>query len=89
MRLIRSALLYISLALGANAAFADVSDLMALREGDTAQLFDAKARSCCSAKRSSAVGAASRMKRTRVVDYYFTISVFDDAKNPQSYIPQL
>lgn len=38
MHLIRSALLYISLALGANMAFADVSSLKALRTGDMKKL---------------------------------------------------
>ena len=38
MRLIRSALLYISLALGANMAMADMSSIMALRTGDMKKL---------------------------------------------------
>ncbi|MBL4767111.1 MAG: TlpA family protein disulfide reductase, partial [Rhodobacteraceae bacterium] len=38
MRLIRSALLYISLALGANTAMADMSSIIALREGDMKKL---------------------------------------------------
>ncbi len=38
MRLVRSALLYISLALGANMALADMSSIMELREGDMKKL---------------------------------------------------
>lgn len=38
MRLIRSALLYISLALGANMAMADMSSIIALRDGDMKKL---------------------------------------------------